>query len=575
MLRICMLIAVLMFISVSIGRLFVQESSSSLKDKQQKDLHDQIARLVEKKKTEYKFPNSKHEQIQDDSKSSYTGTNTSSSNYFFHHIGNCDIAGYRHIHSKEECEVAALNVKLPGKFRRVLKRSGYNVTVRSYGSSLHPQGCYLKSGVPTDDILWRPDRKDGIYFNPDGNPRSADLNRLSICAALDNDEINDEVTCSEITKSDFASALLRDSSDSTPEITKDGDRGISIYCYLVMHPYSYEIHLIRDSIDMGSLTGCDAFEIFSNTTDIPGFRAHPKDCEDSPNFEDAQGNPCSYWKSLDGCYSSHQTGQQKYSVQDIRDVRRNCPITCRTCDQGPGNFGSPVPSVIDGIKGPMDGVRGGKSNTVMNTPMFQQVYQKMFKLRTYQKHDLVVKLDSDTVFSANRLRALFKDENLSRPIIWSNSRWEMGILKEHAKVRPQVATHGPMVVMTPAALDLYAADPELCEDSEFLNSSIYDKWGEDWYLVTCLVNVLGAETEFKKDQLMEAIRYAQYHDQHCYHPNIVAYHPFKTSQLFYSCWIQMRIADVLANRDLDRSCTGKSPTEGTSLEPGFWLNILP
>ena len=140
---------------------------------------------------------------------------------------------------------------------------------------------------------------------------------------------------------------------------------------------------------------------------------------------------------------------------------------------------------------------------------------------TFRHHDLVVKLDSDTVFSANRLRGLLGDRDVTTARLWSNSRWEMGDLMEGHPVKTQVATHGPMIVMTSAALDRYAKEPEKCHNGTTLNKTIYSKWGEDWFLATCLTTVLGAQADYMDRQLLETQRYWAPHDQHCFHEGIL------------------------------------------------------
>jgi hypothetical protein len=202
----------------------------------------------------------------------------------------------------------------------------------------------------------------------------------------------------------------------------------------------------------------------------------------------------------------------------------------------------------------MDAPRGGKSRTAMNTEIFIKIYKTMFELGTFRQHDLVVKLDSDTVFSANRLRGLFKNEDVSSARLWSNSRWEMGDLMEGHPVRTPIATHGPMIVMTAAALDRYSNDPEECHNGTKLNKEIYSQWGEDWFLTKCLTHVLGAKADFMDKQLLETQRYWAPHDQHCFHEGVVAFHPHKTTASFYECWMQMRITDITVERDNTGAC---------------------
>ena len=104
-----------------------------------------------------------------------------------------------------------------------------------------------------------------------------------------------------------------------------------------------------------------------------------------------------------------------------------------TTGLGHGSFGMPWPTVIKAMEGSMETVKSGLAETVksglagtaLNTGLFLEVYKAIFNRGTYRKHDLVVKLDPDTVFSARRLKRLFGDVDASRPTLFQNSRYIM------------------------------------------------------------------------------------------------------------------------------------------------------
>lgn len=192
---------------------------------------------------------------------------------------------------------------------------------------------------------------------------------------------------------------------------------------------------------------------------------------------------------------------------------------------------------------------------------FVQVYKEMFARGTYRKHDLVVKLDPDTVFSANRLRALFADQDLREPVLFQNSRFLMGHYSENG-----TALHGPMMVVTKTAVEMYrknfaACDPEL-HPAQYNVSSM----GEDWYIATCLRN-LGVEVRFKEKQLLETRYIAEVKDMHCAYPEVVAFHPYKSTKRFMQCWTEMRLAEL--TRTSAGACRGVSGVHGHS-----WFNLI-
>ena len=179
----------------------------------------------------------------------------------------------------------------------------------------------------------------------------------------------------------------------------------------------------------------------------------------------------------------------------------------------------PVTKVIEGT---MDVPRGGKYNTATNTPIFLPVWARILADGEYKRFHWVVKLDPDTVFLASRLRAwLIKDALLhTQPLLLGNAA-------PHS-----MALHGPIIVLSRAAADLYATDPNRCKEQVDWS----DK-GEDWFLDLCLTGVYNVT---KRPASYLLADYMQ--GRNC---NIgssfgkVAYHPFKRTQAMQSCWAQL------------------------------------
>ena len=53
---------------------------------------------------------------------------------------------------------------------------------------------------------------------------------------------------------------------------------------------------------------------------------------------------------------------------------------------------------------------------------------------------------------------------------------------------------------------------------------------------------------------------------------MVAFHPYKTTDSFYQCWMQMRITDITTERDGAEAC-GDSPV-GADPQGSVRLNVV-
>jgi hypothetical protein len=254
------------------------------------------------------------------------------------------------------------------------------------------------------------------------------------------------------------------------------------------------------------------------------------------------------------------TEENGYTEKDRWPVRQNCRKTCNTCE-GKGTFGMPWPTVIDAIDGPMFVPRGGSAGTALNTAMFIQVYKEMFTRGTYRKHDLVVKLDPDTVFSANRLRALFADQDLREPILFQNSRFLMGHYSEN-----ETALHGPIMAVTKTAIERYRKNFATCDPALHPERYNVSSMGEDWYIATCLRD-LGVAIRYKEKQLLETRYIAEPADMHCAYPEVAAFHPYKSTKAFMQCWTEIRLAEM--TRTGAGSCRTEPGVHGNS-----WFDLI-
>jgi hypothetical protein len=117
------------------------------------------------------------------------------------------------------------------------------------------------------------------------------------------------------------------------------------------------------------------------------------------------------------------------------------------------------------IRGSMDVPLGGIYHTAMNTPVFQQVYRRMFYDNDFRQYDWIVKLDADSVVNVPKLRRTLAKHNPGDPQIIGIGR----------------VMRGCVMAVTSGALARYAARPEACENMVDIRNI-----GEDWYLTYCM-----------------------------------------------------------------------------------------
>ena len=253
-------------------------------------------------------------------------------------------------------------------------------------------------------------------------------------------------------------------SENNQQESNRADIHVSLYCFMVCHPI--EANLLRAHLELGTLHGCDAFDVFSNTTHF------------------------------------------KQSLPD--------------------GF-----AMISAVEGLFDVEKGGPFHTSLNSHIFQQVWRAVFFLGRYRSFDWIIKIDPDTLFFADSLRTRL--EGL-RPRVHG----------QHAEVvmlnaNDNVDVHGPLIVLSKAAVDAYAANPALCEGEVDVTEK-----SEDWYLHNCM-KLLGVAERPGPWLLKEWYGDAgDALEQHCTDPNLPsALHPIKSPESLRDCWYwRERIRDA-------------------------------
>mmetsp|Transcript_161301 Transcript_161301/g.391685 ORF Transcript_161301/g.391685 Transcript_161301/m.391685 type:complete len:409 (+) Transcript_161301:2-1228(+) len=162
---------------------------------------------------------------------------------------------------------------------------------------------------------------------------------------------------------------------------------------------------------------------------------------------------------------------------------------------------------------------GGKFMTVLNTPVFVHVWNKILEDGRYKFHAWTVKVDPDTVFFPERLRmmvAKVESPQADNGVFLNNCRFGL---------------HGPLEVVSRRSLERYAEGRESCKKPP----------QEDVYLQACLIK-LGARQVDAFDALSE---------EHCESEGwelcqnaSAAFHPFKTTEKYTGCLARAREFDA-------------------------------
>lgn len=160
---------------------------------------------------------------------------------------------------------------------------------------------------------------------------------------------------------------------------------------------------------------------------------------------------------------------------------------------------------------------GGKFHTLMNTPIFVKVWDRVIKDGQFRLQDWSVKADPDTVFFPSRLREVLKDTDLIAA--------QAGKGKFYNNCKEGL--HGPLELLSRRALESYETGAKACKLPP----------QEDVYLQACLLKLgVGQWDDF--NILAE---------DHCASPDWasctgkhVSFHPFKTVQAYKECLVNAK-----------------------------------
>lgn len=185
----------------------------------------------------------------------------------------------------------------------------------------------------------------------------------------------------------------------------------TIYCWSFVREGSYEVELLKLHLKHELLSGCDSYAIFSNVT----------------------------IDTLLGEHSPSRTSGGK---------------------------------VINGSS--TFKMHNGKWGSSMNTPLFIDIWQAVFKAEEYKKYDWTAKVDLDTLLLPGRVKTLLQGRS---------PREEAEAIGQRTGER---VLDGPLEILSNTAMEIYAEQAALdCEDN-IPHGAI----SEDFYLDKCMKRMM-------------------------------------------------------------------------------------
>lgn len=186
---------------------------------------------------------------------------------------------------------------------------------------------------------------------------------------------------------------------------------------------------------------------------------------------------------------------------------------------------------------------GGQFLTVLNLGVFLALYRQLILDKDYLQADWVVKVDPDTVFFADRLRNTL-------------SNYNFGLAGDGAYLNNcPSGLHGPIEVISQKAFLALAENAETCYDKMnnklcnvscqarrlVCNGNCTDWWGEDIWVDRCLDLHTKSKRMFARHLLQEehcpeTAAYSKYRWSSCKDTRTVAFHPFKTKEVWEKCF---------------------------------------
>ncbi|CAK0879075.1 unnamed protein product [Prorocentrum cordatum] len=243
-----------------------------------------------------------------------------------------------------------------------------------------------------------------------------------------------------------------------------------------------------------------------------------------------------------------------YCISLIRPESKEAKLTRAQLDQEVGMFSCNAYTVFsntefvlredphvatEAIPGSLEVQRGGIWFTALNTDVFVRLWTKVFDDGRFSSYEWTIKLDADTVFFADRMRARLRVGSPYPRISYFNN----------CKIDDM---HGPLEVLSRGAMTAFQSGIQRCRDSGVTDEEL---WGEDVFVRQCL-DFLGV-VKVNDWELLSETACDEDLSKGCISGK-VAFHPFKDVDSYFKC--------VDEAKGLETSSTTQTATllEGTT-----------
>lgn len=208
----------------------------------------------------------------------------------------------------------------------------------------------------------------------------------------------------------------------------------------------------------------------------------------------------------------------------------------------------------EAIPGSLDVQRGGIWFTALNTDVFVRLWNKVFDDGRFSSYDWTIKLDADTVFFADRMRARLRVGSPYPQISFFNN----------CKIDDM---HGPLEVLSRGAMIVFQRGIQRCRDSDVTDEKM---WGEDVFLRQCL-DFLGV-AKVNDWELLSETACDEDLSQGCISGK-VAFHPFKDVDSYFKCVDEAKAVETSSTTRTVTSLEGTTTLglDNRPLERTRWL----
>mmetsp|Transcript_16399 Transcript_16399/g.38867 ORF Transcript_16399/g.38867 Transcript_16399/m.38867 type:complete len:390 (+) Transcript_16399:33-1202(+) len=295
--------------------------------------------------------------------------------------------------------------------------------------------------------------------------------------------------------------------------------GGSLYCFTCVTPNTYEVGMIAAMEKLGvGMFECDGFDIISNTTADELFKDYPETAK----------------KLAD---KVHVIQRELY----VKTVK--------------GPVGHDTSSPATDPTSPLYQGKHAVMKHLANTPVFKDVWSKLFELGTFEKYDYTCKLDVDAVIVPARLSGMLATRPAKKEFFLNSLHDMYGNF-----------LHGPVELISKLGMYAFRDAFDACDKK--LDEQLYgeDFWANKCWALLAIPAVKTADMRLLYDEY-EWGKSAQHHcsglnpDPAVYEGKqyFGVYHPRKNMKDWLACRVQTGVPKQISEEDVQQAVKMAGP----------------